>query len=63
MSDLGYTLIEGGQLEEAERELLRAVAMDPADGRAAANLEYCREKIEAAKGMAKPARRPRRSRS
>ncbi|MBM3267627.1 MAG: tetratricopeptide repeat protein [Candidatus Sericytochromatia bacterium] len=56
VSDLGFTLIEAGQLEEAEKELLRAVAMDPKDGRAAANLEYCREKIKAAAKLPPPKR-------
>lgn len=59
VNDLGYTLVEAGKLEEAEELLLRAVAMDPKDGLAAANLDYCREKPE----KAKLSRRARRSKN
>jgi len=49
-NDLGWSLFEAGQLEEAERLLLRAVALDPSDERARENLRRC----QAARGEVKP---------
>lgn len=40
-NDLGWVLFEAGQLEEAERLLLRAVALDPSDELARENLRRC----------------------
>jgi protein O-GlcNAc transferase len=42
MSDLGWSLIQAGRLEEAEATLERAVALDPTDELARENLRLCR---------------------
>jgi Flp pilus assembly protein TadD len=49
LSDLGFTLIEMGEMDEAESTLQRAVALDPEDERARGNLDYCR-KLMAVRG-------------
>lgn len=41
-NDLGWSLYDAGRLEEAERMLLKAVALDPDDERARENLRLCR---------------------
>jgi Tfp pilus assembly protein PilF len=40
-NDLGWSLYEAGRLEEAEKMLLKAVALDPEDERARENLRLC----------------------
>ena len=40
-NDLGWSLVEAGRLEEAEKVLLRAVDMDPSDDLARGNLLNC----------------------
>lgn len=45
VSDLGWTLLLAERYEEAEAEFLRAMAIDPANERAQANLNFCREKM------------------
>ena len=42
VNDLGWSLHQAGRLDEARRELERAVAMDPNDALAAENLRICR---------------------
>lgn len=46
VNDLGWTLLEAGNLVEARRELERAVGMDPSDQLASENLRYCLEQIK-----------------
>ena len=46
VSDLGWTSVSAGRYQEAEQLLLRAIIMDPADERAQANLDFCREKMK-----------------
>jgi tetratricopeptide (TPR) repeat protein len=41
MSDLGWSLYEAGRLEEAEKVLSEAVALDSSDERARGNLRLC----------------------
>jgi tetratricopeptide (TPR) repeat protein len=43
VSDLGWTLVLAKRYHEAEAAFLRALAMDPSNERAQANLQYCRE--------------------
>lgn len=45
VNDLGWCLFEAGLLDEARQVLGRAVAMDPSDDLARANLQFCREAI------------------
>jgi len=45
VSDLGWTLLLAERYKEAEATFCRAIAMDPTNERAQANLDYCREKI------------------
>jgi len=45
LNDLGWSLFEGGQFEEAERTLQRAAAMDPWDALAGENLRVCRAQL------------------
>jgi len=45
VSDLGWTLVLAERYMEAEVMFQRALAIDPSDERAQANLEYCREKM------------------
>lgn len=40
LSDLGWSLIEGGAYSEAREALGRAILLDPANVRARANLDY-----------------------
>jgi Flp pilus assembly protein TadD len=53
VSDLGWTLMLAGRYQEAERLFLRAIAMDPADERAEANLDFCRERMKKRRGRKK----------
>lgn len=46
MNDLGWTLLEAGNLIEARSTLERAVAMDPSDELARENLKHCNLLIE-----------------
>ena len=41
MSDLGYTLLEAGDLDEAKTVLERAIELDPANELARGNLVHC----------------------
>lgn len=50
VNDLGWSLHEAGRLEEAERTLERAVALDPDDELAAENLRICRGALALAGG-------------
>ena len=64
MNDLGWSLVEAGRLPEAEKMLMRAVAMDPKDELAAENLQYCRTKLAeeaAAKTKSNTTSKPRRT--
>ena len=45
MNDLGWSLYQGGQLEESRTWLERAVAMNPSDELAAEDLRICLEGI------------------
>jgi len=58
VNDLGWSLYEAGRLEEAQRELERAVAMDPTDELAAENLRVCSRALAS---KARQGRRPLRS--
>jgi tetratricopeptide (TPR) repeat protein len=42
VNDLGWSLFQAGQLEEAEEVLLKAIAMDPSDELARENLRLCK---------------------
>ena len=42
VNDLGWSLFQAGRLKEAEKVLLEAVAMDPADELARENLRLCK---------------------
>lgn len=42
VNDLGWSLFQGGQVEEAEEILLKATAMDPSDELARENLRLCK---------------------
>ncbi len=44
-NDLGYSLYEAGRLKEAQMFLEKAVAMDPANELAHANLALCKKKM------------------
>lgn len=44
-NDLGWSLLQAGRVQEAERMLERAVVMDPSDDLARENLRICRTKI------------------
>jgi Flp pilus assembly protein TadD len=48
-NDLGYSLYEAGRLEEAQKLLEKAVAMDPANELARTNLSLCKTKMLQAK--------------
>lgn len=55
MNDLGWSLLEAGQLSEAEETLTRAVAIDPADELARENLRLCKTKLpEVSRAAATP---------
>jgi Flp pilus assembly protein TadD len=45
LSDLGWSLCQAGRLEEAEKVLSRAAAMDPSDRLARGNLRFCRARM------------------
>jgi len=45
VSDLGWSLLQAGRLEEAERMLERAVSMDPSDELARENLRICKAEV------------------
>jgi tetratricopeptide (TPR) repeat protein len=45
VSDIGWTLILAERYQEAEAAFLRALAIDPSNERAQANLEYCRQRL------------------
>lgn len=45
VSDLGWTLVLAERYHEAEAAFLGALAMDPSNERAQANLQYCQEKL------------------
>lgn len=45
VSDLGWTLVLAERFQEAEATFERALAIDPTNEDAQANLEYCREKM------------------
>ena len=45
LCDLGWTLLLAERYEEADATFCRAIALDPANERAQANLDYCREKM------------------
>ena len=45
VSDLGWSLLQAGQLSEAQEALSRAVAMDPGDELAKENLRFCVMKL------------------
>lgn len=45
VSDLGWTLVLAERFQEAQETFQRALAMDPTNESAKANLEYCREKM------------------
>lgn len=45
VNDLGWCLFEAGKLQEAQKMLERAVAMNPSDELARENLRLCNEKI------------------
>lgn len=59
VNDLGWSLYLAGRREEARTVLERAVAMDPTDGLAAANLRACSEDGAHALEPSKAARRRR----
>lgn len=42
VNDLGWNLFQAGRLKEAEKVLLEAVAMDPADELTRENLRLCK---------------------
>jgi Flp pilus assembly protein TadD len=46
VNDLGWSLLEAGHLEEAEKVLAQAVSMDPSDGLARENLRICKTRSE-----------------
>ncbi|MHC1744014.1 MAG: tetratricopeptide repeat protein [Syntrophobacteraceae bacterium] len=46
VNDLGWSLLEAGNLVEARSALERAVAMNPTDQLASENLRYCMEQIK-----------------
>jgi Flp pilus assembly protein TadD len=46
VNDLGWSLLEAGRLQEAERVLERAVSMDPSHELARENLRICKAKSE-----------------
>jgi Flp pilus assembly protein TadD len=48
VNDLGWSLLQAGRLEEAEKILARAVAMDASDELARENLRVCRQEISRA---------------
>ena len=45
VNDLGWSLFEGGRLQEAKETLEKAVSMDPADELARENLRICEQEI------------------
>jgi len=48
MNDLGWSLLEAGDLHKAEQTLTKAVSMDPSDELARENLRFCRAKLSPA---------------
>lgn len=45
VNDLGWSLLDAGDLREAEKTLIKAVSMDPSDELARENLRFCRAKL------------------